>query len=258
MNATPPIGADERLDTVNERLRLIQKKRGLTYGTDAFLLAAFVRPQPRDNAVELGGGSGIVSLLLARTGKIRRIAAVEIQPEYAELIDRNAALNGLSDRVSSICGDVRDVNPSDLPFAPRLVVSNPPYLQNGAGRRNEAREKEIARHEIFGDIDDFCACAARLLGTGGRFVSVWRPERLSALYNAMHNHRLEPKRTVFVHADPSSPPCAVLTEAVKDASPSLRVLPPLVLCEPDAAHTQTEAAAKIYRSCSFPKSGAGN
>ena len=35
------ISADERLDSVNEKITLIQKKDGLTFGTDAFLLAAF-------------------------------------------------------------------------------------------------------------------------------------------------------------------------------------------------------------------------
>ena len=41
MESSVPLLPDERIDTVNERLRLIQKKHGLTYGTDAFLLAAF-------------------------------------------------------------------------------------------------------------------------------------------------------------------------------------------------------------------------
>lgn len=253
----PPLGADERLDTVNEHLRLIQKKKGLFFGTDAYLLAAFVLPRSHGYAVELGGGSGIVSLLLARTGKVDRITAVELQPDYAEMISRNAAINGLSDRVHSLCRDVRSLDLTDLCEQPSLVVSNPPYLRIGSGRRNVAPEREIARHERFGGIDDFCACASRLLGTGGRFLSVFRAERLSELYAALHAHRLEPKRTVFVHSDIASPPCMVLTEAVKDASPSLRVLPPLFLYEPasdgaPSSRTMTDAAREIYRICSFP------
>ena len=39
------INADERLDRVNENITLIQKKDGLTFGTDAFLLAAFIKEQ---------------------------------------------------------------------------------------------------------------------------------------------------------------------------------------------------------------------
>ena len=255
----PLILPDERFDEVNENLRLIQKKNGLTFGTDAYLLAAFVRPAPRAFAVELGAGTGIVSLLLAQKEKVRRVSAVEIQPGFADLIVRNAALNRLNDRVSAICGDVRSLMPGNLPAQPSLVVSNPPYLRVGSGRTSPAPAKEIARHEISGGIDDFCACAGRLLGTGGRFVCVWRAERLSDLYAALRSNRMEPKRTVFVHADRLSPPCAVLTEAVKDASPSLRVLPPLFLYEIGAkesgSRTMTPEAERVYASCAFPDCG---
>ena len=255
MMTNPFLASDERLDEVNENLRLIQKKQGLTFGTDAYLLAAFVRPFPRAFAVEIGGGTGIVSLLLAQTNKVRAVCSVEIQPDYADLIGRNAAMNGLSDRVTPLCADVRDLGPGDLSEAPALVVANPPYLRVGAGRTNAAREKELARHETAGGIGDFCACAARLLGTGGRFFSVYRPERLADLYAALRANRLEPKRTVFVHADRLSPPCAVLTEAVKDASASLRVLPPLFLYEPRtdprAARRMTPETERVYNTCSF-------
>ena len=57
------VSPDERLDEVNERLSLISKKNGLTLSTDAYLLAAFTRPVKRGVAVELGTGTGIVSLL---------------------------------------------------------------------------------------------------------------------------------------------------------------------------------------------------
>ena len=57
--SAPILLPDERLDVINEGLRLIQKKNGLTFGTDAYLLAAFVRPSPRAIAADLGSGTGI-------------------------------------------------------------------------------------------------------------------------------------------------------------------------------------------------------
>ena len=33
----------EKIDEINERLSLIQLKRGLTFGTDSYFLAAFAR-----------------------------------------------------------------------------------------------------------------------------------------------------------------------------------------------------------------------
>ncbi len=252
---TPVLAEDERLDEVNEGIRLIQKKQGLTFGTDAYLLAAFVRPKPRARAVDLGSGTGIIPLLLCATEKVASVCAVEVQPAFADLIERNAALNGLSHRIRVIGRDLRSVSCEQIGGEAELVVSNPPYLKTNAGKSNAATEKEIARHEVCGNIYDFCAAASRLLRTKGRFACVYRAERLVDLLDAMRKNRLEPKRMVAVHADADAEPCMVLVEAVKDASPALKLLPPLILYErnlrENGSRVLTAEAASIYATCSF-------
>ena len=252
---SPHIFEDERFDTVNEQIRLIQKKQGLTYGTDAFLLAAFVKPAPHTHAVDLGSGTGILPLLLLSRGKIKCATAVEVQPAFADIIARNAELNGFSQKISPLCADVRDLRPENVGGEVGLVISNPPYMKCTSGKRNESDEKYIARHEVCGNIADFCACAARLLKHGGKFVCVWRPDRLTDLLGAMHDSRLEPKRMTFVHADTESEPCSVLVEAVKGGAPSVRISKPLILYQPKRANEKarclTEQAKKIYDTCSF-------
>lgn len=251
----PKLLPDERIDQVNERLSLIQKKNGLTFGTDAYLLAAFIRSQPKATAVELGGGTGIISLLLAARKKVASVTAVEVQPAFAELIGRNAEWNSLSDSVRPLCADLREITADTFGKEVDLVFSNPPYMKCGTGKRNEADEKYIARHEVCGGIADFCNAGARLLRYGGRFVSVWRPDRLTELLNALHDAHLEPKRMTFVHADASSEPCMVLTEAVKGGAPSLYISPPLLLYLPmeegETVRKLTSAAEEIYNTCQF-------
>lgn len=245
---------DESLDHINERLCLIRKKNGLTFGTDAYLLSAFVRPMAGARAVDLGSGTGILPLLLLAREKVGEVTALEIQESFVDLIGRNAAINGLSDRIHPLHGDVRTLSCRDLGGKEvDLVVSNPPYMRCDSGKPNEHEEKYIARHEVFGGIGDFCAAAGRILRWGGRFVTVWRPDRLTELLAALHDAALEPKRMVMVYADAGSEPCAVLTEAVKGASPSLRLSPPLLLyCKREAgevARTLTPEAQSVYDSC---------
>ena len=251
----PLLTDDERFDVVNEKIRLIQKKQGLTFGTDAFLLAAFVKKAPKTHVVDLGSGTGILLLLLLAKGKVKCATAVEVQPAFADLVARNAAINNLGDKITPLCADVREIRPETVGGEVGLVISNPPYMKCTSGKRNESDEKYIARHEVCGNIRDFCACASRLLKHGGKFVCVWRPDRLTDLLGAMQEHRLEPKRMTFVHADAESEPCSVLIEAVKGGAPSVRVSKPLILYE---AHTEgdqvrrlTPAAQKIYDTCSF-------
>lgn len=258
-----PLAADERLDKVNENIMLIQKKNGLTYGSDAYLLAAFVRPDKHALCVDLGSGTGIIPLLLCKRDKIARAVGVEVQADFADLIDRNVALNGLSDRLLALHTDVRDLTQIALGAAlgeeqgmcADIVVANPPYMRTDSGRRNEADAKYVARHEVCGGIGDFCQAAARILRFGGSFYVVYRPDRLSELMAALNEQKLEPKRMTFVHADAESEPSMVLIEARAGGNASLTVTPPLILHEVESrgqSHRPlTETAQRVYDRMSF-------
>lgn len=245
----------ERLDNVNENIRLIQKKDGLTFGTDAYLLAAFMRTAKNARAIELGGGTGIISLLCASKDKFKEIYIAEIQEDFALLCERNTALNGLDGKIKTIHADMRDLKVDDLGGELDIVFSNPPYMRADSGKRNEHDAKFIARHEVCGGIDDFCRAAGRLLKFGGLFYCVYRPDRMCDLLAAMKAQRLEPKRITFVCADSESAPSMMLVEAKKGGSTGLKLTRTLFLhkCDKDKSgkRGETEDAKNIYESCSF-------
>lgn len=224
---------EERQDRVNGNLVLIQKIRGLTFGTDAYLLYAYMRPKPGGVAVELGAGSGIISFLALTGKKFLHIHCVEIQAAYAGLIARNAAQNGLSDRVTIHARDLRGMTAKEIAREADVVFANPPYMPAGCGRANRDEEKFIARHEVFGGIGDFCKAAFRLLRHGGSFYLVYRPDRLSDLLFALRTSGFEVKRMTFVHADCLHRPSLLLLEAKKGAKAGLYLTKPLFLYETD-------------------------
>ena len=245
------IRTNETLDTVNEQINLIQRSDGLRYGTDAYLLAAYVRPAASARALDLGSGSGIIPLLCLSKGKYAKAYAVEVQADFADIIGRNAALNNFADRLIPLCMDLRELRPEHVGGEVSIVTANPPYMKTGAGKRNESDAKYIARHEVMGDVDDFCAAAARLLKHGGSFYVVWRPDRLSELMTSLSRHKLEPKRMSFVQSDAESEPSMVLIEAKKGAAHGLRLSPALILSENG---TQSKRAEQIYQTCSWSES----
>ena len=120
----------ERCDIVNDNLRLIQDTDGLTFGTDALLLAAYAEGKRR-RGCELGSGTGIISLLLLSREKLAEVTALEVQEHYAELTRRNAEENGLSDRLAAVCSDVRDYACAE---SFDVVYTNPPYMKNDCGK----------------------------------------------------------------------------------------------------------------------------
>lgn len=247
--------AGERADRINEDLTLIRKVGGLTFGTDAYLLAAYMRRQSRARAVEFGTGTGVIPLLCASAGRFAHIDALELQPEFAELAVRNVALNRLEDRISVHCADVREITAETLGGEADVVFSNPPYMRTDSGKRNEWDGKYLARHEAAGGIADFCEAARRLLKHGGKFYCVWRPDRLSELMSALAASGLEPKEMTFVHADAQTPPSMFLLMAKKGGAHGLKITPPLLLHptggDTAGARPLTETAQKIYDTMSF-------
>lgn len=240
---------DERIDEINDRLRLIQKKNGLTFGTDAYLLYAYLKTKPKARAVDLGAGTGIISLLALNKNKLHTVYAVEVQESFCDLIERNAQLNGLDARLTASCLNVKTISADDFGGEVDVVFSNPPYMTVSSGFHNENYEKLVARHETEGTIFDFCEAAKRILKFGGSFYIVYRPDRLCDLITALRQNNLEPKRMTMVYGTENHAPSLVLLEAKKGAAACLYFTKPLILSRSDG--TETAELANIYQNGVF-------
>jgi len=222
-----------RCDKINDDLVIYQIKNGLLFGTDALKLADFICGEHAfgiyKNALEFGTGSGVISLLLARREKIKNIYAVEIQEIYAKLAEYNIKLNGLSDKIKVIHGDLKDCdnlyydNARILPHSMDMIFTNPPYIKydgkadGGAGMLSELEYKNISRREIACTVHDVMKSATRLLKNGGDFYIVYRPDRFQSLFSAMISNNITPKKIAFVYANGSSKACLVLIKGRQGA-----------------------------------------
>lgn len=242
---------DERIDRVNENILLIQKKDGLTFGTDALLLAAFVRRAPGAIALDFGAGTGIVSFLCAARNKCKKIFAIEAQEEFFHLINRNIDINTFSNRITALHKDIRELSFSDLGVEADIIFTNPPYMRAGSGMTNLHSCKSIARHEILGGIEEFCLAASKNLKHGGLFYAVYRPERMTELFYAMRQAKIEPKRLCLVLADTDALPSLILVEGKKGAAAEIKIEKPLFMYTDKTHATYTDAFAYIYENGCF-------
>ena len=226
---------DLRRDKINDGLTVYQLKNGLLFGTDALQLADFICAEHMGtykNALELGTGSGVISLLLAQRKKIYMTYAVEIQEIYAELAQYNAELNNLTERIVIIKGDLKDCGNLNLPansvHSMDMVFTNPPYIkytdENGmSGMLSELDCKNIARREIACNIDDVLKAAARYLKNGGDFYIVYRPDRFQSLFTAMISYNITPKKIAFVFANKNTTASLVLIKGRQGAGEGLKI-----------------------------------
>lgn len=210
-----------------------QDAQEFCFTTDAVFLAAFAKLVRNARVLELGCGTGAISMLLAARGA-GSVVGVDTNRHVLELLRRSIAENQLADRVSCIEADVRLIKQHCSSEAFDLVVANPPYRNSGKVRQVAA----AACHEVNADLEEFFAAAAFCVKYRGRFAVVQLPERFAECMELAAKYKLQPKRLQWVHADINKPAWIFLLEMVKGGSYGLEVLPPLIMYDADGRHSQ--------------------
>jgi len=227
MNLKP----NEVIEDLGEGFKIIQNKTMFCYGTDASVLSDFIVAKPKEKLIDLCSGNGIIPILLCKKTRCTDITALEIQKEVCELTERSVKLSNLTDRISVINVDLRNVKTMYSCGSFDVVTCNPPYMPKNTGKSNISESVNIARHEIMCTLEDVIDAAAFLLKNGGRFYIVHLASRLSDIIYLLRCKNLQPKRMTLVSANSSSAPSLVLIEAQKDRKSGLIITKPLYVNE---------------------------
>jgi tRNA1Val (adenine37-N6)-methyltransferase len=235
------VNKDETLALLfNGSLKIIQKKKGYRFSLDAILLAHFtwLHHQRADSIVELGTGSGVIPLILAQRFKGSTITGVEVQRTLTELAQRNVIMNGLTNRITIVQGDLRKLRESYPPASFDLVLSNPPFYPVKAGRINPGSERAIARHELAGTLMDVAKISWYLLKPKGRLIIIYPTFRLIDLIDQVRSKGLEPKLMRIVYSRADSGGKLVLLSCSKGGKSALKVLNPLIIYRGKGEYTK--------------------
>ena len=248
---------EETADRIlNGSLQIFQKKRGYRFSLDSILLSHFVFSKPKTSNIDLGCGSGIIMLILARRFPHTTWTGVEIQEGLAALAQKNVQLGGLENRIKILCDDARVIKKILPANSFDSVIFNPPYRKLKSGRINPQLEKAIARHEIKGSLKDFLQAALYLLKPGGRVFTIYPAKRLVELVYLFRQSGIEPKKMKLVFSDNVSEAAFALVEGNIGGREELKMAPPLFIY--DQNKNYTEEMAGIFTELSrFPADGDG-
>lgn len=235
----------ERIDDLQyKELKIIQNTEGFCFGIDSILLTEFAKDMKKDKyIVDLGTGTGIIAILLAKKVDAKKVVGVEIQSEVSDMATRSVKLNGLQDTVKIINEDIHNLSLEKNSFD--YVVTNPPYKKKGTGLINKDDKQIISRHETTVMLDEWIKVSSELLKDRGSLYIVYRPERLSEIFECLSKRKLEPKRIRLVYPKKDKNANLVLIKAVKNAKPFLKVEKPLIIYNQDG--TYTEEIIDIYK-----------
>ncbi|MBO4501830.1 MAG: methyltransferase [Clostridia bacterium] len=236
----------ERVDDLQFKgLRLIQSPAAFCFGTDSvllthFALCALARAKRCARIVDMGSGSGAISLLLAaKTGLC--VTAVEIDEDQCERFSRTLALNGIgSDGAENGIGGIKivcaDYLSGELKIEQKFdhAVCNPPYFKLGSGG---SPKHSGATHEESADIFSIAEAARRLLKYGGSFSLCFPAERLAEALTALSVNALEPKTLRLVRTKAGKKPYLALIRSKHGAKPGLTVEDELTVLDEDGKYT---------------------
>lgn len=225
----------ESVEHLPNGLLLLQDDRYFKLGQDAVLLAAFARPRRFARVLDLGSGTGALTLLSWRPDL--RMTGLELQAGPAALFRRSVEENGL-ENVAVLEGDLREIRTLLGHGSMDYVLCNPPYFARGTGKVSADRAHAAARSDGEASMEEIAVAASFVLGTGGKCAITFRPERLWTLLSALQRVRLTPKRLRFVHDTAEKVPSAVLVECRKGGGEGLAVEPPLIVRQSDGTYTQ--------------------
>lgn len=133
-------------------------------GTDGVLLGAWVQLPDRGPCLDVGAGSGLISLIMAQRFPKQKVIGIELDSNAAQQATENVAASPFADRVEILCADFLK-----FPFQEnsiRAIVSNPPFFQEKLLSPNELRAQ--ARHSAVGlTFEDLVSRSRELLVEGG-------------------------------------------------------------------------------------------
>lgn len=204
--------------------------------TDSMVLAGFVRLPKNAQVLDLGSGCGTLGLLLCASDPGCSITGVEIDENAHRTALENADRNGISNRLTSICGDIKDISSFIKAGSFSCCVSNPPYFSGGP----QSSSVPTARRDDLCSMDTLIGAAAWALRYGGDFFLVHRPERLAEIFSCACAHKLEPKRLLLLRHKPEDPVSLVLVQCRKGGKPGL-------VWEEQALYTASCEPSEFYR-----------
>ena len=237
---------NERIDDLEfKKLKVIQNKEGFCFGIDAVLLSDFAK-NIKNNAkvLDLGTGTGIISILLCGKTNLSKIIGVEVQEEVADMAKRSVRLNNLENKFEIINENITNLEKIYERNSFDVIVTNPPYKKENTGIVNEEKKKLISRHEILAKLEDYIKISNKLLKDKAEFYMVHRPERLVDIITYMRQYKIEPKEIRFVCSHENEPPKLVLIKGIKSGKPFLKFKENLYIYENNGNYT--EEIYKIY------------
>lgn len=171
-------------------------------GTDGVLLGAWASIENKPSSIlDIGAGTGLLSLMLAQRSLSETIEALEIDEDAYEQCVENFEASSWANRLFCYHAGLDEfIEEIEEPYD--LIVSNPPFYSEDVSSGNTARD--IARQNQSLPFDELLEGVSKLLSPDGLFTTIipFKEERDFIMLAATFG--LFPNRILRVKGNPSA------------------------------------------------------
>ncbi len=227
---------------LDKRIKVLQPINGYRASTDAVLLsAAVINVKKGDTILDVGSGTGAISLCLAERYKTRgvNITGLELQEELAELSNQSAKLNGFD----FLHFELVDIFKNKLPRCSFThVISNPPYSDHDMPSPYQG--KSTAHNFKDVSLKDWISLMIKMIKPQGYFYMVNRAEALDDIIAAIHG-KLGGIEVIPLYSKNGQAAKRVIVRARKDSKAPLSIHSGIIIHQDNGEYGET--ARKILR-----------
>ncbi len=227
---------------------LYQPSNGYCYNSDTHFLYNFIienlnkYKNIKGELLDIGSGSGILGLLVAKTLEKMNLNQCEIQELFQFFTEKNSTTNKIGSKLYK--GSFPEVE-FDKKFD--ICISNPPFYHSDV-IKSDNESLKIARYNDSLPLEFFIKKTSSILKSEGKFFFCYDVKQINEILLLLNKYKFNLEALQFVHPNESKDATLILVYAKKNSKSLTKILEPLIVF--DKKNNFTQEVQDIYKKSS--------
>ena len=170
------------------------------FGTDAALLATWVDISTAENILEIGTGTGVISLMMAQRNENAVFTGIDISKNAIDLANQNLSSYPTPTKIKFELSSLQEFT-TEHKFD--HIISNPPFFENAT--KSPSPLKNTTRHTDGLSLEELLMHSKRLLHSAGTISLIYPVRYLDNIKTLCEKHDLFPSKIVYTRSTASKP-----------------------------------------------------
>ncbi|AXX90189.1 methyltransferase [Arcobacter suis] len=227
---------------------LYQPTNGYCYNSDTHFLYNFIienftkYKNIKGELLDVGSGSGILGLLVAKDFEKLKLNQCEIQKMFQFFSTKNSKTNKIDSKLYE--GSFEEI---DFEKKFDICVSNPPFYHADV-IKSDNQSLKIARYNDSLPLEVFIKKTASILKSEGKFFFCYDVKQINNILLLLNKYKFNLEALQFVHPKYSKDATLILVYAKRNSKSLTKILKPLIVF--DENNNFTSEVQEIYKKSS--------